>query len=413
MLFGFLNDRGCGDLDRPMRFDDALLTSEDTQDWRLVEMVTDRSAVAEELIPFYDLRRLRAANSITTRLPRFGYYTSVAFLNQWPTNVDNEFRITVNQALITGLHTLFRATDSTPSQNTTAVDEEHADEGQDCNGCHRLLDPMRMYFAQGYNADYRLPTDEEGQEALFNRPPQASFAYRGITDRGGRVSRFGQNIADHPRFSTAWVQKVCLFANSTPCDEEDEHFIAIRDRFRDQGHRFLPMLIEVLSSPLVTGTLITERRSTPLISITRRDHLCALLGQRLNDPQVCQRRRVASVLGLIPNDDYVRGATDFTQPALSSAFSFAAAQSVCEAISSSVVTRTSDFLPVSDPEGSMEKMVTYLMSIPESNERHGEILGAFQQHYQALRDSNVGAQNALRSVFVMACLSPDVMGVGL
>ena len=413
MFLGLLPRQRCESLNRNFSFNETLLTDEDASDWRLVEVITNRGASDEDLTPFYDVRTLRNVTSITTRIPRWGFYTSSAFLNQWPTNVDNEFRVTVNQALITGLHSQFRATDPTPSQNTEAVSEEHASAGEDCNGCHRLLDPMRVYFAQGYNADYKLPTDEDGQEALFNRAPRASFSYRGFTNNGGRVSRLGQNIANHPLFATAWVQKVCLFANSSPCDEEDETFIAIRDRFVDQGYRFLPMLIEVLSSTLVSGTIINDQGSTPIISITRRDHLCGLLSQRLNDPQICKRQRVQSILGLIPSDSYVRGAADFTQPALSSAFSFAAAQGTCESIATNAVTANSELLPVNDAESSINRMVTQLMSIPESNERYRRTIDAFTQHYQEMRDSGVNPTNSLRSVFVIACLSPDVMGVGL
>ena len=74
---------------------------------------------------------------------------------------------------------------------------------------------------------------------------------------------------------------------------------------------------------------------------------------------------------------------------------------------------TTKLFPPNDSEGTITRIVTHLMSIPESNERYQPVLQALTGHYQNLRDSNVGNQNALRSVFTLACISPDVMGVGL
>ena len=53
------------------------------------------------------------------------------------------------------------------------------------------------------------------------------------------------------------------------------------------------------------------------------------------------------------------------------------------------------------------------MSLSSSHDRYQSTYTAFSTYYQQLRDDGVGAQNALRSVFTTACLSPDVMGVGL
>ena len=413
MFNGFVNNNRCGQLDRSYRFANTPLVESDFTDWRLVTINANGGASDDELIPFYDLVTLRETNQLTTRLPRVGFFTSNAFFNQWPTNVDNQFRVTVNQALLAALHIGFASSEPTEPIQMDALDAEHAEPGTECYGCHRQLDPMRVYFGGTYNADYRFPTTANGQERLFSPLPRASFAFRGETNDGGRVGRFAQNIANHPRWSSAWVQKVCLFANSTRCDESDPVFIEIRDRF-NADQRFIPMLVDVLSSPLVTGLeLIDTREAYPIVSITRREQLCSLLGERTRVNDLCDRNIVRRSLGLIPIDSYSRGAVDFTQPALASPFFYAAAEAVCEAAATVVVTGASQEFSFNDPEGTLEKLVTQLMSIQLDDLRFTGIHQALNGHFEALRADGLSARDAMRSVFTIACLSPDVMGIGL
>jgi len=411
---GFINDNRCAELDRNFRFEATPLSEDDYSDWRLVSVEANAQLADNEVTLFYDIPTLRSATSVQTRLPRVGYYTSNAFMNQWPTNVDNQFRVTVNQALIAGLHISFASSEPTEPIQMDALDAEHAEPGSECYGCHRQLDPMRVYFGAHYNADYRLPTTGDGNGLLFDPAPRASFAFRGETNDGGRVGRLGANIASHPRWSAAWVQKVCLFVNSARCDESDPLFVEIKERF-GQDQLFIPMLIDVLSSPLTTGLeAVDSRDGYPIVSVTRREQLCGLLAARTRKSDICERNIVRRSIGLIPVDSYARGAVDFTQPTLASPFYFAAAEAVCEASATVVVTGT-------DPEFSfrqeeavvLNKVVTQLMSILPSDPRHPQVLEAFTAHFTALRAEGVSKRDALRSVFTLGCLSPDVMGLGL
>ena len=413
MMNGFVNNNRCDGITRSYRFPEVVLEDRYFTDWRLVEITTNGNLDDEEITPFYDVLTLQEASTLNTRLARVGYFTSSAFFNQWPTNVDNQFRVTINQALLSGLHIGFASTEPTEPIQMDALDSEHAEPGSECYGCHKQLDPMRVYFGASYNADYRLPSAGNGQERLFSPLPRASFAFRGVTDDGGRVGRLGNNIANHPRWSSAWVQKVCQFANSNRCDESDPVFVAIKDEFASEK-RFLPMLISILSSPLVTGLEeVDSRESAPIISITRRDHICSLLSERLGRPNLCSVNRIRQVIGLIPNDDYARGAVDFSQPALASPFFYAAAEAVCEATATVIVTGNNEFFSSNDPESTMVQMVTRLMSLPDTLDRHNQVLQFLQNHFTTLRNEGVDSRSALRSVFTVACLSPDVMGVGL
>ena len=98
--------------------------------------------------------------------------------------------------------------------------------------------------------------------------------------------------------------------------------------------------------------------------------------------------------------------------AASPAFFFAAAEAVCEAASTVVVT-TNDPLFSHTDDATLGRIITRLMSIPETDDRYLPIYNALETHIQTLRDQGTNARSALRSAFTIACLSPDVMGVGL
>ena len=57
----------------------------------------------------YDLPALRAATTLTLSLPRYGFYTTPAFLALWNTNDSNQHRVTANQTLLVALGQAFTA----------------------------------------------------------------------------------------------------------------------------------------------------------------------------------------------------------------------------------------------------------------------------------------------------------------
>ena len=414
MLLGYINRNRCRNRSRPYKFSETHLLEDHYHDWRLVTLEYDPEASDDDILPFYDITSLRNATEIKTRLPRVGYFTSSAFLNQWPTNVDNEFRVTVSQALISALHVGFVSTEPTEPLRFDAIDQEHSEPNSECYGCHRQLDPMRVYFAEGFNADYRLATENDGQGLLLDPLPQPAFTYRGQRSMGEGLDHFAEQIRSHPRFAAAWTQKLCLFANSAPCDESDQRFIDLRSRFEASGFNLKQLVIELMSSTLVTGLEDDGPQNTrPTVSITRRQHLCTLLSERTQHPDLCQVQRIQDIKGLIPEDRYARGAVDFNQPALPSPFFFAAAEALCEVVAVMVVDPDDPIFPSSDPEGSLRNMVMRLMSIPAEDTRFPSMFQALSTHYQSLVDNGSQPLDALRSAFTTACLSPDVMGIGL
>ena len=120
-----------------------------------------------------------------------------------------------------------------------------------------------------------------------------------------------------------------------------------------------------------------------------------------------------SILKLIPNDNYSRGEVDFNQPTLPSAFFYVAAESLCEATAKVVLDNSSELYPIENFDVSLGNLVSKLMSIPESDSRYNAIHTELQNQYQNLINNNVTPRAALKLIFTIACLSPDVMGLGL
>lgn len=411
-LFGFVRARRrCENSARNnYQLPGILLTEADFEDWRWVTFVPADEAPDLPVTPFYDLRTLRTAERLSTRLPRVGFFTTSVFLENWATNDDNQYRVHTNQSLLTALNIGFVASEPTVPPTLPGLDPAHAEAGTACYGCHKQLDPIRLYTAHAFDVSYQLPA--EGTRIYPDAEP--AFGFRGHTAQGGDMYRFGELLAEHPRFGLAWAQKLCLWANSERCNERDPAFLAIVTRFAESGHDFNTLLIDLLSSPLVTGLEPTDtwRGRDPTISVTRSNHLCALLAARL-DQDVCSVNRVRQVIGLIPRDDFARGAADPTQPARTSAFQFAAAEAVCEAVALTVVNGASATFPPRDPETAVANMVGQVMALPEGHPRRAQAIAVLTAHYDAAREAGQNFANAARAAFALACLSPDVMGVGL
>lgn len=385
------------------RFENPLMRAADFSDWRTVR-ITNANA-ERPYVRFYDLPALRAAEELPLRIRRAGYFTTPAFLANYPTNVDNQFRVTANQAIIVALMSTFSPADATPAVAPGALDEAHAEPGTDCHGCHRLLDPIRVSLWDQFSPVYQR------SEAVTGLPGGFAFLGHHVEDAVQNPIQLGRVLAGHPRFKTAWVQRLCWWANSQPCDEADPRFRELAEGFEAGGHDLRALIVRLFASPLVTGAEPGDGPE-PLVSITRANHLCPLLAERLGDPGICSG--LGAALGLIPRDEFSRGDP---LPALTntpSTFHFAAAESLCQRIAQRLVggPEAGRLIRTDQPEAGLRSLVERLMGLAEGHPRHAPTLALLSEHYTeaaAAQDRAV----ALRSAAVAACLSPDVMGVGL
>jgi hypothetical protein len=388
---------------RPNRFDNALLTPSDFEDWRFVEI---RAPVANEAVTaFYDLDSLRHAKTVMLVQPRQGFFTTPAFFANWETNEGNQFRVTTAQTLIVALGESFSAADPTVPVRLDALAKEHAQPGSTCYGCHQFLDPMRDYFRKDFDFDYR-PNAQSGQSA-------PSFAFHGQVHDGGGIADLAQALAQHPHFASGWAQKLCYWANSQACSERDPEFQRVVAAFRSSQFDFKTLLVELMSSPLVTGATetLTARENPDFVSITRRQHLCQMLDARLGLEDACSVAK--SFASLLPRDDFARGSAEPVMTAVTGLSHYAATEKLCSRLATRLVARGPQgrFSPAS-PQVALDEMVERLMGLDAQHPQHDVARATLSDHYeQALARSN--SITALRSAFIVACMSPQVMALGL
>ena len=240
-------------------------------------MVTIRKPVGSETTDrFFDLPKFETANELLLTTPRVGYFTTLAFFANWPTNASNEMRVTVNQALIVATGNAIDGTDGTTPATTPGLDSAHAAPGSACYGCHQLLDPTRSILSSTYSWFYNPQTIPQ----WLQQPGQ--FAFQHVIAPMNTIDDFAKLLSTHPLTPSAWVQKLCYYANSSPCDPTDPEFLRIVNEFQN-GFSWDGLVKNLLSSPITTiaGPTQTFTTNGEVIAVTRRDHLCAMLNNRL------------------------------------------------------------------------------------------------------------------------------------
>ncbi|MCX4240493.1 hypothetical protein [Paraliomyxa miuraensis] len=397
-LMGRLPAAGCDNFDA-----NAVMNNGDFSDWREVELVT--LGPDDDKTPYWDIPALRNAATLGLEIPRTGFFSTPAFLAKWRSNEDNSFRVTTNQALIVALGQSFDDEDGTLPLDESGLSDDHADPTTVCYGCHKNLDPMRDFFLKEFDPDFYSALDEKADV-------QPSFSFFGEVSEGEDLTDFGQAIAAHPFFAGAWVQKLCFLANSQECNPDDPEFERIREGFIASGYDFRELVIELFSSPLVTGAARTMTHDTNefLVSINRKAHMCHTLETRLSMTGLCNGNN--NVAQAAPEDAWSRGSATPFQPATSSLFYAATMDAFCDRVAKAVVDEADSPLQSTDMEGSLRFLVEVVMDLPPGDSRHYMARTALEDHVE---DATLLTQNnriVLESAFTLACTSPFFTSVG-
>lgn len=444
----------------------AHLTPSDYADWRHVNLTP--AATASEVPPFANTAefasRIRAIvdeGRLPLRAPRVGFFNTPTFFESWETNEDNQFRVTTNQTLLAALDILFEAGDQTEQTNLNGLATEHALPDTACYQCHRMLDPMRLQFRNVYTVRYRARDNVE--TALV-----PSFAFQGFNATPRTMDEFGRALTDHPRFPIAWVQKLCMWGNAQRCNENDPEFQRLVANFAID-YNFLDLVVNLFTSPLITGADSTETHDTNefFVSIARSNHLCTAVETRLAqaraerceaeraaagpgdpDPPVCTpctnrgslcnaNRVTRNMAGLISGDAYGRGSREFIQESLSGPFNVRALEEMCTAVAPREVgseTPPPTFSPTDVP-GALDRMVEFVMGLPETHPRYGRVRDGIQKIYDVARATptcaasgqdivdgtqtgitcgfGLDVNRSLYAAWIFACSSPELAGLGL
>lgn len=381
----------------------GLFTNADFNDWREVELTT--LGEGDNLLRFYDAPTLRGTESLALRSSKAGFFSAPAFLAGWRSNEDNSFRVTTNQSLIVALGQAFEDTDVTTPLGDEGLAEGHAEPGTQCYGCHKNLDPMRNFFDNVYYPDsYAVRTDGD-MPGL-----EASFSFQGHSSEGETLADFGQIVAEHPAFATGWTQKLCYLANSQGCDTNDPEFSRVAQAFADSNYDFKTLVVELFSSPLVTGAECPDEIPMTLVpsSTTRREHLCTLLGQRMGQDVCDINNNTRNLAAALPSDAWARGSNVPNQPAQSSLFYAATTESLCREIGNQYVDADGSLLHSADMATSVDVIVEQVMGLTPSDPRWESTHGLVATHLLDAAMVTANEKKQLVSAFVLACTSPYV-----
>lgn len=398
---------------RPMLFDQS-----DIDEWR---MVSFRQVNDGELpTRMWDLKTIRASTRdipIPIRSQRVGPFTTPAFFANWPSNVNNQARGTMNQALIVALGRSFDGSNVVAesgletNDSLASSDAAHAKDPS-CQGCHNRLDPMRQFITRTFNPWYGV-TYEAKEKAK-----DGAFDFFGSKAEGTSLYDLGRIFQDHPLLPSAWVQKLCFWANSAECSEDDPAFTALADGFKTNNYDFRRLLIDFLSSPLVTGAAATATLQArgELVSISRLDHFCMALQNRLGLTNACSvTPNAVSVSLSIPTDSYTRGAVEPFQPTDPGLITRAATENLCIEIASNVVdvAKGPSRYTSADSNAAILDMVENVMALTPKDPRHSEALQILKDHYADALAAQQTPTDALKSTFTLACSSPTSVTIGL
>jgi hypothetical protein len=389
----------------------------DFQDWT---MVTIRPpAPGEETTTFYDLPALRRARELVLSLPRLGYFSTPAFFANWQTNTSNQMRVTINQTMIVATGASLDG-DGTFPPGAPGLDPVHSAQAA-CAACHRTLDPIRSIFSATWSWNYH-----HQQDPRWTAEP-GMFAFRGVIEPVKTIDQFAATLARHPLVAPGWVQKLCYHFNSAGCDEEDPEFQRLVRLFRESGHTWNVLVKALATSPLVTHA--AGARGPEVVAVTRRDHLCAALAARLELEDPCgltgaadvfdpvEPRVIPRIATGLPSDAYGRGEVAPILPSEPTLFFVAGIENICKEVAGAVI----DAPPgagrrwsSAQPEAAIADFVSTVMGLARTDPRAAQATEVLREHFQtAVQQPGVGPSQALRSTFVVACLAPSAISVGL
>jgi hypothetical protein len=399
----------------------AQLKPNDFSDWTMTTIRPPQTG--EATTTFYDLPRLRSASELVLSVPRVGFFSTPAFFANWHTNASNQMRVTLNQTLIVATGFSIDGTDATVAPGSPGLDAVHADQPV-CYTCHNTLDPTRSILSASWSWSYRRQ-----QDPAWTAQPGA-FAFRGVVESVSSLEDFGAVLGKHPLVASGWVQKLCYYLNSTPCDDQDPEFSRIVDLFRSSGFAWNTLVKELVTSPLTTYASETRTLRTnggAVVSVSRRDHLCAALDARLGFDDVCAigatgpalAKTMPLIVSGLPSDAYGRGAVVPILPNEPTLFFRAGIENMCADVAEQVVDAPAAPAGAkqwssAEPDAAIRDFVSVVMALAPSDPRSAPAIDLLTSHFMsALAEPGIGATEALRSTFVVACLAPSTLSIGL
>ncbi|MET0285252.1 MAG: hypothetical protein ABW352_12310 [Polyangiales bacterium] len=395
---------------------ETVLNRADFNSWKMVNLRQPRSG--EKATWVYQIPKFRSGEELVFRRPYVGFYTTPSFLYNWQTNTSNQARVTINQTILVATGQKFDASHNAMPVSTAAIETSHAMPGTACYACHLAMDPMRQFFRSTYTLYWSVQSDSKQLPPVFVLGEQSTM--------GNGIASLGESMKQSDRFASAWVQKLCIWANGAVCDPSgstdgapsDPELLRIAALFAD-GYDWNAMVRTLMSSPLVTysAPTATSMAQGHAYSIAKKDLLCRRWDHTLGLDDACglgalpstqSGDAVKTIATVLPADSYSRGQSTPVLANDPGMFFFAGVENACAALAARVVDVDGAPYQSRDVDGAIAKMVHELMGIPAPDDV--EPIAILKEHFSsALAD---GAAPALRSTFMLACLSPSTVSVG-
>ena len=107
------------------------------------------------------------------------------FSRLWNTNDSNQHRVTMNQTLLAALGQSFTSDNNLTPLSEVGLASSHTTTSGECYGCHKSLDPMRMFFGNQYDFNDRNdfvknPFNGSQPNPRPTGPLQAGFAFADV-----------------------------------------------------------------------------------------------------------------------------------------------------------------------------------------------------------------------------------------
>jgi hypothetical protein len=163
------------------------------------------------------------------------------------------------------------------------------------------------------------------------------------------------------------------------------------------------------------------------VTVSRRDHLCAALDARLGLTDACgldatgpaATSTVPLIVSGLPSDAYGRGAVAPILPNDPTLFFRAGLENICAKIADLVIDVAAapdgrKRWSSADTAGAIGDFVTIVMGLAPSDPRAAPAIDLLTEHLaSALAEPDITPTDALKSTFVVACLAPSAVSIGL
>jgi hypothetical protein len=201
--------------------------------------------------------------------------------------------------------------------------------------------------------------------------------------------------------------------------------------FQDAKFAWNGLVSDLFSSPLITNATHTATYDAngEVVAVSRRDHLCAALDNRLGFADVCglhavtaaaTRAIVPSIAAGLPSDGYGRGSVAPVLPNQPTLFYRAGLENICEAVAAQTidVAAAKQLANVKQwssksSDAAISDFVGIVMGLAPSDARTKPATDLLTAHFTKATAGGATASNALKSTFVVACLAPSSVSIGL